>query len=322
MNDKAGPESGKRKKSEKSLPIVKWFERQGCYDIYRTLNPHGKDYTWSRGDLKTRIDYIWVTEKLAMELKEAKVEDMTVYTGSDHNSPVAEIKLKHLTSNYSKAAAKKKGFTRSVFLYKEAKQEDWENYKIELNKRIVRAESIKKWIIDLNPIVENEIEGALDSMKRPRLDKIIVELSRWVKYAKKKVGNEVMKEEKEDFEKFREYIKKKYQEEKDIEGLRGWWKILFIKNSERVEREKLKQIKENIKKHCQIIDGDQRRMLASLLEKPFKCAIIDKIIESSNNSRTLISKPLQVKKKTRDSFQRQFRKRGFKTKALGKEWSQ
>ncbi|CAG8827754.1 18246_t:CDS:2, partial [Gigaspora rosea] len=119
---------------------------------------------------------------------------------------------------------------------------------------------------------------------------------RWVKYAKKKVGNEVMKEEKEDFEKFREYIKKKYQEEKNVEDLRGWWKILFIKNLERVEREKLKQIKENIEKRCQIIDGDQRRMLASLLEKHLK--------------------------KTRDFFQRQFRKRGFETKALGKEWSQ
>ncbi|CAG8825911.1 2373_t:CDS:2, partial [Gigaspora rosea] len=71
--DKAGPELEKGKKSEKSLPIVKWFERQG-----------------------------------SMGLKEAKVEDMTVYTRSNHNSPVAEIKLEHLTSNYSKAAAKKK----------------------------------------------------------------------------------------------------------------------------------------------------------------------------------------------------------------------
>ncbi|CAG8795386.1 9111_t:CDS:2, partial [Gigaspora rosea] len=86
-------------------------------------------------------------------------------------------------------------------------------------------------------------------------------------------------------------------EKKDVEDLRGWWKILFIKNSERVEKEKLKQIEENIEKHCQIIDGGQGRILASLLEKLFKCAIIDRIIESSNNSRVLISELLQVKKK-------------------------
>ncbi|CAG8763456.1 9553_t:CDS:1, partial [Gigaspora rosea] len=119
----------------------------------------------------------------------------------------------------------------------------------------------------------------------------------------KKVGNEVMEEEKEDFKKFKENIKKKCQvelenidnkwKEKGVEDLRGWWKILFIKNSERVEKEKLKQIEENIEKCCQMIDGDQGRMLASLLEKPFKCAIIDRIIESSNNSRALISEPLQ-----------------------------
>ncbi|CAG8753279.1 19522_t:CDS:1, partial [Gigaspora rosea] len=115
-----------------------------------------------------------------------------------------------------------------------AKQEDWENYRIELNKRIVRAEPIKRWIIDPNPIAKNKIEGALNSMwgtieksiletamkhipkkkicntksfkinrKRPRLDKIIVELSRWVKYTRKKVGNKVTEEEKEDFEKFK-----------------------------------------------------------------------------------------------------------------------
>ncbi|CAG8624458.1 14073_t:CDS:1, partial [Gigaspora rosea] len=35
---------------------------------------------------------------------------------------------------------------------------------MELSKRIVRAEIIKKWIIDLNLINENEIEEALDSM--------------------------------------------------------------------------------------------------------------------------------------------------------------
>ncbi|CAG8769407.1 20456_t:CDS:1, partial [Gigaspora rosea] len=150
------------------------------------------------------------------------------------------------------------------------------------------------------------------------------ELSRWVKYAKKKVGNRITKEEKEDFEKFRENIKKKYQvelenignkwEEKDVEDLRGWWKILFIKNSERVEKEKLKQIEEDIEKRCQMIDGDQERMLASLLEKPFKCAIIDKIIESSNNSRTLISEPLQVKEKQEISFRNNLGKGVLKLK--------
>ncbi|CAG8836852.1 28723_t:CDS:2, partial [Gigaspora margarita] len=86
----------------------------------------------------------------------------------------------------------------------------------ELYKRITRAEAVKKWLIDNNPMVEEEMKGALDLIwealeksilktamkhmpkkkicktkatrdgkKRPRLDKLIVELDRLEKVKEK-----------------------------------------------------------------------------------------------------------------------------------------
>ncbi|CAG8658695.1 121_t:CDS:2, partial [Gigaspora rosea] len=171
-NDKVNPELGKGKKIEKSLPSVKWFERQ---------------------------DYIWVTENLAMRLKEARVKNIATYTGSDHNSPLAEIKLEYLISNYSKAVAKKKAGSE----IEEALDLIWKTIERNILKTAMKHIPKKKIC---------NTKSSKINRKSLELDKIMVELSRWIKYAKKK-GNEVTKEEKGDFEKFKENIKKKYQVE-------------------------------------------------------------------------------------------------------------
>ncbi|CAG8722814.1 17060_t:CDS:2 [Gigaspora margarita] len=93
--------------------------------------------------------------------------------------------------------------------------------------------------------------------------------------------------------------------------------------------------RENIRKMFQIeienIDGKwedkdmedlTRRMIASLLEKPFNHAVIDRLLENQNNIRVLTYDPEKVKKKTKEFFQKQFRKRGFNSKALGEKWAQ
>src|SRR5260363_107885 len=139
-------------------------------------------------------------------------------------------------------------------------------------------------------------------------------------------------EDRKDFGLFKENIRKKFQieienigekwEDKDIEDLSGWWKILFNKNSDRIEKEKLKQIEWCIERRCQMIDGEQGRMLASLLEKPFNHVVVDKLLENQNNIRVLTCDPGKVKEKTKEFFQNQFRRRCFNSDALGEEWAQ
>ncbi|CAG8809841.1 21317_t:CDS:2 [Gigaspora margarita] len=50
-----------------------------------------------------------------------------------------------------------------------------------------------------------------DSKKSPRLDKLIVELGRWVRKGKRKIGSNITEEDRKDFGLFRENIRKKFQ---------------------------------------------------------------------------------------------------------------
>ncbi|CAG8846227.1 14880_t:CDS:1, partial [Gigaspora margarita] len=93
-------------------------------------------------------------------------------------------------------------------------------------------------------------------------------------------------------------------------------------NSDRIEKEKLKQIEWCIKRRCQMIDGKQGKMLASLLEKPFNHVVVDKLLKNQNNIRVLTCDPEKVKEKTKKFIQKQFRRRCFDSDALGEEWVQ
>ncbi|CAG8789619.1 46269_t:CDS:2, partial [Gigaspora margarita] len=205
-------------------PNDKNYKREVQQEIIKkTLNPQGTDHTWSRGKLGTRIDYIWITENLALGLKEVKIEDMVCFTGSDYNIPLVEVKL---------------------------------------NKRITKAGVVKKWLIDNNPMVEDKTESALNSIwealekgilkttikhilkkkiyktraakdgkKRPRLDKLIVELDRLVRKGKRKIGSDMTKEDRKNVGLFRENIRKKFQIE--IENIDGKWEDKDIKDLSR-----------------------------------------------------------------------------------------
>ncbi|CAG8831948.1 21121_t:CDS:2, partial [Gigaspora margarita] len=117
---------------------------------------------------------------------------------------------------------------------------------------------------------------ARDGKKRPRLDKLIIELGRWVRKGKRKIERDMTEEDRKDFGLFRENIRKKFQIE--------------IKNIDRKWEDK--NI-ENLK---------QGRILASLLEKPFNHVVVDKLLENQNNTRVLACNPKKVKKKQKSSF--------------------
>ena len=110
--------------SYKRLPIFNWLKRQDFADSYRSLHPKEKMYTWSNHEAATRIDYIWLSETLASGLQKATIEEAENLTDSDHKILITEIWVGHVIANQSCAEVKRKDQTRTIYLYKEAKQEN------------------------------------------------------------------------------------------------------------------------------------------------------------------------------------------------------
>jgi len=107
------------------------------------MHPTSQEYTWSNGEAATRIDYIWVSEELASGLQEAEIEEAEEITESDHKIIRAEIWIKHLTAKINKAEVKRKRQSRTLYLYDQAKEENWESYAQELRKRLEYKKILK-----------------------------------------------------------------------------------------------------------------------------------------------------------------------------------
>jgi hypothetical protein len=127
----------------KRLPIFNWMKKQDFSDTYRDMHPTSQKYTWSNEEAATRIGYIWVSEGLASGLQKAEIEEVEEITESDHKIIVAEMWIKHLIAEDSEAKVKRKKQSRVVYLYDQAKIEDWENYAQELQKRLEDKEILK-----------------------------------------------------------------------------------------------------------------------------------------------------------------------------------
>jgi hypothetical protein len=107
------------------------------------MHPTEQRYTWSNSETATRIDYIWVSEGLVSGLQKAEIEDIEEITESDHKIVTAEIWIRHMTAKNSKAEVKRKGQSRTIYLYDKTKEEEWESYAQEIQKRLEIKETLR-----------------------------------------------------------------------------------------------------------------------------------------------------------------------------------
>ncbi len=71
-----------------------------------------------------------------------------------------------------------------------------------------------------------------------------------------------------------------------------------------------------------MIKDNQRRMINSLLEKPFKKVVIDRLLIDKEGDRELYNEPEEVLKRTAEHFKRQFKKRNFQQEGISNEWKE
>ena len=69
-----------------------------------------------------------------------------------------------------------------------------------------------------------------------------------------------------------------------------------------------------------MIRTDQGRMIASLLNKPYKKIVLDRFITQDNEEVSLISEPNTVLNGLAVYFKNQFRKRKTKLEEMSEEW--
>ena len=83
-----------------------------------------------------------------------------------------------------------------------------------------------------------------------------------------------------------------------IKDIKGWWKILNAKWANERIQETRRDINEKIERRYGMIENDQKKMIQSLLNKPWKKIQLDRIFDFSNNERNLLVEPEEILLKT------------------------
>jgi hypothetical protein len=209
---------------------------------------------------------------------------------------------------------------KSRWEYTEKSKEDLDEIWEVLSKSILEAarKSLpKKKVLNTTKNKRN------NKARKSELTKALSQLGRWISLGKKNIKLGLISENIEDFNIIVEYINKQHKTsmekiteiwtEEIISDVRGWWKILYKRRAEEIERQRLKEIEQNIERRCQMINGKQGRMLMSLLDKPLNKIRIDRLVELEDLNRKLITNPQEVLEKTKKHFQQQFRIRNFQS---------
>src|ERR1043165_10251328 len=71
-----------------------------------------------------------------------------------------------------------------------------------------------------------------------------------------------------------------------------------------------------------MIKTDQGKMIASLLNKPYKKIVLDRFIKQEENLTCLVSEPESVKAGVAEHYREQFRKRNTKLAKMSERWKE
>ena len=99
----------------KKLRLHTWLRSQNFIDTYRYWNRESRKFTWSNGSTATRIDQIWVSEKLKNRVKKAEIEKIETITGSDYSLVLLQLRSGSSFSRMKECALERKQTTRLVW---------------------------------------------------------------------------------------------------------------------------------------------------------------------------------------------------------------
>jgi len=71
-----------------------------------------------------------------------------------------------------------------------------------------------------------------------------------------------------------------------------------------------------------MIKTDQGKMIASLLNRPYKKVTLDRVIEQTEEETKLVTEAELVKEATVEHYKKQFRKRNTKLEEMSESWKE
>ncbi|CAG8771553.1 8999_t:CDS:2, partial [Gigaspora margarita] len=275
-----------RKNQGVGKTLIEWLKNRDFIDSFHFINPNKKEYTWQKDNSASRIDYIWLEEEFQDIIMKAEIKDISILTGSDHKLVWAEIETSAIL-NYSKLRKKeRKGPTRKVFLYYKATEENWESYSKHVNSILKTKKSVKGKLSAKCSKMGIDKEWKTISSA---ILKVAMKHIPWITVKKTEAQGKVLRKK------------------ADIE--------------ERKRREN--EISLKIEQRFNIIKKDKKKMLQSLLNKPYNKITLDRVLlekKSHYQNQELINDEMEVKQQVTSYFQKQFRRRDQKFNEMNQEW--
>ncbi|CAG8819080.1 6663_t:CDS:2, partial [Gigaspora rosea] len=212
----------------------------------------------------------------------AEIQEADCITGSDHEFILAEIELSEFLKVNTAARNRKKKYMRKVYEYGKARREDWESFRSDLQQTIEKKPSIK--------YLEGQ-EVSHDS--KQLINKVWDAISDSIRYAAnknisyKKISNTVAS-------KSAKKLRLQLHQERDVQEKINWTiqEInerlgTLIPHVESIVKDE--HVEEAVDAWCAKIVKEQKKILVSLLEKPFKNVQIDRLLIEKDRECRLVS---------------------------------
>ncbi|PKK60950.1 hypothetical protein RhiirC2_856562 [Rhizophagus irregularis] len=303
-----------KKKKEKGVFINKellFFQKLedlNLWDVHKEEYDmdHNKEiYTFTGISSKTRIDYIWVSENIFLELTNAKIKhfdgrfDHKLLTLNFNNIGLISRELQLL--NYKNK--------RKIFSYQKTEDLEKELFEKKLKESALEWRNEwsieEKWLFYKKNLEEKKykyIKQEIISIAKDQMNNFHQQgLYKDLKYIK--LCRRLEDDNLSNLYIVNSRILKKILLDKYIEELNSIYELIYIKLSVESFKVKDDRIKEAVERRCADLKDNQRRMIDNVTEKEIKKIYIDRlIIKKEENEEILITDMDSIKRATIDHF--------------------
>ncbi|CAG8787338.1 15976_t:CDS:2, partial [Gigaspora margarita] len=267
---------------------------------------------------------------------------MEMITESNHEAPYIELNLESLYNYNVTPNIKAQSEKCTIFIIDKAMQESWKNYRNPLVVNINRAwDSIEEGILSAakGNIPYKRISNSIHTINkkekhRTNLHEDTITVSWLYRKLKKSISIPQTLRARGEIERINKQIRAINERNSTniqqlriidltndrswLQDLKGWWHILNRKWKQKMEADKLREIKKFIDLCCQKIQNEQDKMLDSLLDRPISKIQLDHLLDQ--NKAELVNTPSEVKNSTRDFFKVQYKKKCTDLKNMLIKW--